>query len=134
MGSELVRARSQRTALHRQPTSGGSTGHAAGVGTARLPRAHRPTLMVGAVDHPLEREADRAAAWALSTLRGAPEDDPICHEVSRRGASRIRRSTARPPAVGAAGGPVDPALESRIRRAETGGAPLPAATRTSFED
>ncbi len=84
-------------------------------------------LEVGSANDPAELEADTVADRVIgliaATEAGAVQD---------RASTRVRRSTsAITPSVGVEGGPLDPALESRIRASS--GRPLSADARRSFE-
>lgn len=87
-----------------------------------------PTLTVGAVDDPLETEADMIAKAAVSVLAAAPAGTPDA-KVQRRTAptaastpppARVARSAVGGQ-IGAAGGEVDVDTDARIRRARGGG-------------
>lgn len=108
----------------------------------------RPRLEVGAVDDPLEREADLVAQQVVAALAGERVDDhhptggeppPGSPPAIRRvpAASRIRRSAdvgrvADDPS-GDGGGVLDTATTTRIERARRGGRPVPATVRRSME-
>jgi hypothetical protein len=89
----------------------------------------QPSLVVGAVDDPAEREADDIARLVLSRLAARAQGDG--EDVQRRPAApltRIRRS-----AVGAAGGELDDETSRAISAARGRGAPMQPAMRSSME-
>ncbi len=85
-------------------------------------------LNVGAVDDPLEREADRISRLAMGGpvpgSRAEAEEGP---ESVQRAPETIRR------VHGAAGGAADPAVESAVKRARGGGMPVPSRVRERME-
>ena len=90
-------------------------------------------LVVGPADDPYEREADEMARQVVSRLAAPAAPLP---GAPLPGASRIRRAAAAPAAdatIGAAGGPVDADVESRIRSARSGGTPLPGPVGDRME-
>jgi hypothetical protein len=87
---------------------------------------------VGRVDDPAERAADRIADRLVRSIkRVADSSVPSGGSASReRGnVGRVRRSSF----AGPDGGAVDRATSDRIRRARSGGDPLPDTLRTPFE-
>jgi hypothetical protein len=111
-------------------------------GRKRVPSAHRwvvPTtltsgdlvvqtrLTVGAVDDRMEREADAVADEVMRHLDRWPGGP-----VASAAAQPIRRAVG-VDAVGAEGGELSDDAHGEIRRAEGGGQPLAADTRTAME-
>src|SRR5262245_30868142 len=79
-------------------------------------------LSVGAVDDPLEREADATARRVVQALRSAvAPHGPVADRVHR---------TAQ---VGAEGGDVDPAIERQLSAARGLGTPMDPAVRRNME-
>ncbi len=108
--------------------------------TPARPLAVQAKLVVGPADDPFEREADEMARHVASRL-SAPAG-PIGDASEDVGpvamASRIRRAVAADAAtadapIGAAGGAVGADVESRIRSARAGGAPLPGDVGSRME-
>jgi hypothetical protein len=95
--------------------------------TPRVVRKTTPRLQaklaVGAVDDPFEREADRLAESVMALLANGARS-PVRRSTGTT--TRIRRSSAPMPVVGADGGSVDGAIEGRIRRST--GRPLDRTT------
>ena len=89
-------------------------------------------LSVGAVDDPLEREADQTAERVVATLRAPGRDtDDETDATARRApvVSRVRRRAE----VGADGGEVPPSTERALNAARGRGAPMDAPTRHGME-
>jgi hypothetical protein len=82
---------------------------------------------VGRVDDPEERAADRVADRLVESIERAAEASVPTGGSASGG--RIRRSSF----GGPDGGAVDGTTSDRIRRARSGGDPLPDAVRTPFE-
>ena len=98
----------------------------------RGPEASGGELTVGRVDDPDERAADRIADRLVRSIkRVADSSVPSGGSASgeRGNAGRVRRSSF----AGPDGGAVDRATSDRIRRARSGGDPLPDTLRTPFE-
>jgi hypothetical protein len=89
-------------------------------------------LLVGQVDDPHEREADRVAGQVVSALRAAPAGEPTTVETGRGGGGPALRRRATPVA-GRGGTPLEAGTDAAIRQARGGGAVLGAPTRASFE-
>jgi hypothetical protein len=84
-------------------------------------------LEVGAVDDPLEREADRVASSVVAGLRGhgaEPRASAVAPVISRR---------AMPDGGAAAGGELDAETDATVRRASGGGRSLDPEVRRSME-
>jgi hypothetical protein len=92
-----------------------------------LPSFVQAKLIVGAVDDPLEREADATAARVMRII-GHADKSPI-RRLPHTPASRVQRSHS----VGAEGGEVDGRFESKVRSARGGGAPLPSGLGPRLE-
>ena len=84
-------------------------------------------LRVGAVDDPLEREAEAVAA---RVMRAAPPAAEPCAGGGSCGCSECRQKAARAAAHGGRETDAPPAVEEALR---SPGAPLDAATRAFFE-
>lgn len=95
----------------------------------------QPKLVVGAVDDPLEQEADRAAAQVMRMqtpgIKGAATPQRIsrqCAACEEEEAQRLRRKAARAPQAASAAAP---GIVHEVLG--TPGQPLDAATRAFFE-
>jgi len=94
-------------------------------------------LQVGAVDDPLEHEADVVAEQVVAHLQRSAQTVDIETEPGEgSGIARSirRRGTSSPGGIGSAGGTLDEDVEAKVT-AETGrGAPLEASAREKMED
>jgi hypothetical protein len=87
--------------------------------------------MVGAVDDPAEREAERIADDVLRLMRSTPS--PVIGGAG--GASRIRRAGIIPgPEAGPSGGEITGATAQRIRQMSGRGTPIAETLRGPLED
>jgi hypothetical protein len=88
----------------------------------------RPKLEVGAVSDPLEREADATADKVVRMKAGGD-----CAACARGdpcdGGAKVRRASD----GGDGAAPIDPAAETSIRRATSGGEPLPGKVKAAME-
>ena len=107
--------------------------HQAQLRGALLRAGVQPRLEIGAVNDPLEREADATAERVLRMPE--PESSHIDINGGRvspkPSLQQIQAKTTAVPASGSA--PASPQLESSLNSLSNGGAPLDASTRTFFE-
>lgn len=103
-------------------------------------RTLQRTVDVGAVDDPLELEADETARRVVARLRRRAADPPSAPGGrAEHGASIHRRDYDRDPGtgdlqpVGFAGGALEPSVEARLRGASGGGRTLSNALRAPLE-
>lgn len=84
----------------------------------------QPQLLLGPVDDPYERQADRVAAQVTM---------PVAAPAPRLGGERLMRKTTGTPVQDPASGPVDPGVQQAIQSAQGGGRPLADTVRTPLE-
>ena len=113
-----------------------------GGGRIRRGAVIQAKLRVGAADDPHEREADRVAArvveaiWSSSAAPSSAEDSEAPAVQRATPISRVARFVddgAGGASIGAAGGELDAATSSRIKRARGGGSPIEPGVRASME-
>lgn len=95
-------------------------------------QAAQPKLAVGAVDDPLEAEADRLADRVVEVLRSPatePGPDGLAVHATSVGVGRVHEG----PGMGAEGGEVGPEVERAISSARGRGQPLPDGVRQRME-
>lgn len=100
------------------------------VPVAGLAYAVQRTAIVGPAADPLEDEADRVARSVVDVLRGMAHG-PALEQTAETEATGVDRHADA--VVGAAGGALDPSLESRLNLARAGGTPLLDGVRRPLE-
>jgi hypothetical protein len=126
-------ARTQATPRREMPRAAVARARFGNAGTAALlaDRAVvRPKLELGAASDPLEREADATADKVVRMKAGG--DCAACARDAPcdGGGAKVRRASD---ADGGGAMPLAPAAEASIRRATSGGEPLPGKVRAAME-
>ncbi len=120
--------------LERVPTTATDRGSATPTPTkVRRRPVLSARLQVGAVDDPLEREADVIATTVMARIGDGAIDEALFGPAPGWAGRIARRSGALGGVIGPAGGDVDDAMAARIRSSSGGGRPLDATTMGTMQ-